>query len=196
MTSTTVAQAGRLFASRPRRPPTPDGTDAAALTGSFSEKIVMTPDAEDPFMGPPRRSNRSTCRKQSRSGAGSPSQESAGAAFGILICSRSGFDDRLVRDLFSRADWLGYGAVAVVAMRVVAFLIVSRAKSSHDATDRCPDAESRSGRGRRSRKDASRTCCDREARSPARRQSPDGQGPCPPDGGPRAISSMHPSHRN
>ncbi|MDX0524080.1 TIGR01620 family protein [Sinorhizobium medicae] len=93
--------------------------------GSFSDKIVMTPDADDPFIEttaaiealnppearPPRR----------RFSFG----KIAAGAFGILISLAVGlWVDRLVRDLFSRADWLGYGAVAVVAIGAAAFLIV------------------------------------------------------------------------
>ncbi|WP_026623058.1 putative membrane protein [Ensifer sp. WSM1721] len=92
---------------------------------SFSDKVAMTPDAEDPFIettaalealdlpeAQPRRRRLSFGKV-------------AAGAFGILLSLAIGlWIDRLVRDLFSRADWLGYAAIAVVAIGAVAFLVV------------------------------------------------------------------------
>ncbi|MCA1405156.1 TIGR01620 family protein [Ensifer sp. IC3342] len=92
---------------------------------SFSERVVMTPEAEDPFIettaaiealnlpeAVPRRRRFSFGKV-------------AVGALGILLSLALGlWIDRLVRDLFSRADWLGYGAIAVVAIGALAFLIV------------------------------------------------------------------------
>lgn len=48
----------------------------------------------------------------------------AAGAFGILLSLAIGlWTDRLVRDLFSRADWLGYVAIAAAAIFVLALLI-------------------------------------------------------------------------
>ncbi|MCA1493585.1 YcjF family protein [Sinorhizobium alkalisoli] len=91
---------------------------------SFDDKVVMTPDAEDPFIQttvaealtppearPPRR----------RFSFG----KVAAGATAILVSLALGlWIDRLVRDLFSRTDWLGYAAVTVVAVGAIAFLIV------------------------------------------------------------------------
>ena len=104
----------REMEQTPRRPP-----------GSFSEKIVMTPDAEDPFIGTTAAIESLNLPEAKPQRRRLSFGKIAGAAFGILISLAVGlWIDRLVRDLFSRADWLGYGAVAVVAIGVVAFLIV------------------------------------------------------------------------
>ena len=92
---------------------------------SFGDKVVMTADADDPFIettaaidalrvpeAQPRRRRLSFGKV-------------AAGAFGILLSLAIGlWIDRLVRDLFSRADWLGYAAMGVVAIGVLAFLVV------------------------------------------------------------------------
>ncbi|WP_331374443.1 YcjF family protein [Sinorhizobium chiapasense] len=92
---------------------------------SYSDRVVMTPDADDPFIettaaieglnlpeATPRRRRLSFGKV-------------AAGALGILLSLALGlWVDHLVRDLFSRADWLGYGAIAVVAIGALAFLVV------------------------------------------------------------------------
>ncbi|KOF22738.1 membrane protein [Ensifer adhaerens] len=100
--------------ARPRRAP-----------ASFDDKVVMTPDAEDPFrettlavesLALPEASPR---RRRLSVG------KIAMAAFGILLSLAAGlWVDRLIRDLFSRADWLGYAAMGVVAIGLLALLVV------------------------------------------------------------------------
>ncbi|RVN55598.1 TIGR01620 family protein, partial [Sinorhizobium meliloti] len=93
--------------------------------GSFSEKVVMTPDAEDPFIGTTAAVESLNLPEAMPRRRRLSFGKIAAGAFGILISLAVGlWIDRLVRDLFSRADWLGYGAVAVVAIGVIAFLIV------------------------------------------------------------------------
>lgn len=90
---------------------------------SFDENIVMTPDADDPFLAttsalpaPPE----ATPRKRRFSFG-----KLAFGALGILVSLAVGlWIDSLVRDLFTRADWLGYLAVAAVAIGLLAFLVV------------------------------------------------------------------------
>ncbi len=90
---------------------------------SFDENILMTPDADDPFFAtttalpaPPE----ATPRKRHFSFG-----KLAFGALGILVSLAVGlWIDSLVRDLFSRADWLGYLAVAAAAIGVLAFLVV------------------------------------------------------------------------
>jgi putative membrane protein len=93
--------------------------------GSFSEKVVMTPDAEDPFIGTTAAVESLNLPEAMPRRRRLSFGKIAAGAFGILVSLAVGlWIDRLVRDLFSRADWLGYGAVAVVAIGVIAFLIV------------------------------------------------------------------------
>ncbi|WP_275782888.1 YcjF family protein [Pararhizobium gei] len=91
--------------------------------GSFGENIVMTPDTDDPFVA--TTSNLpvtaiATPRKRRFSFG-----KLAFAALGILFSLALGlWVDSLVRDLFTRADWLGYLAIATAAVAVLAFLVV------------------------------------------------------------------------
>lgn len=101
-------------AQTPRRPP-----------ASFSDNVTMTPDAEDPFIAttaavealdPPVARPRRLRLSFGKVAAG---------AFGIVLSLATGlWVDHLVRDLFSRADWLGYAAIGVVAIGTLAFLVV------------------------------------------------------------------------
>ncbi|TPP11315.1 YcjF family protein [Rhizobium glycinendophyticum] len=89
---------------------------------SFSGEIEIVPDERDPFTGAaseaeslpvalPRRRRFSFARI-------------AIGAFGFLLSLAFGlWVDRLIRDLFSRADWLGYTAIAVLAVGISALII-------------------------------------------------------------------------
>lgn len=91
--------------------------------GKFDDEIVLTPDEDDPFINPandiadvplaaPRRRNRSFARI-------------ALAAFGVLFSLAFGlWTDNLIRNLFSRADWLGYAAIAALAIAILAVLAI------------------------------------------------------------------------
>jgi putative membrane protein len=90
---------------------------------SFDENIVMTPDTEDPFAattsalaGPPE----AAPRKRRFSFA-----KLAFGALGILVSLAAGlWIDSLIRDLFTRADWLGYLAIGAAAIGLIAFLVI------------------------------------------------------------------------
>jgi len=88
---------------------------------SFSDDIVLTPDEEDPFINPDKDASAvpvATPRKR-RSSFG----KIALGAFGILLSLGIGlWTDRLIRDLFTRADWLGYAALGVLAIGILAVL--------------------------------------------------------------------------
>ncbi len=97
--------------------------------GRFDAGVSMVEDRDDPFLSeiaaletealappaPPRR------RGLSLAGV-------AASAFGILVSLALGlWTDRLIRDLFTRADWLGYTAMAAAAIGLLALLgIVAR----------------------------------------------------------------------
>lgn len=92
---------------------------------SFDDNVVMTPDTEDPFrettlaietLALPEASPRKRRLSVGKVAIG---------ALGIILSLAAGlWVDRLLRDLFSRADWLGYAALAVVAIGLLALLIV------------------------------------------------------------------------
>ncbi|MCV9960575.1 YcjF family protein [Pararhizobium sp. BT-229] len=90
---------------------------------SFDENIVMTADSDDPFF--------ETTRSLPAPPEAAPRKRRfsfgklAFGALGILVSLALGlWVDSLVRDLFSRADWLGYLAIATAAIGLLAFLIV------------------------------------------------------------------------
>ncbi|MGO4621150.1 YcjF family protein [Ensifer sp. 2YAB10] len=103
-------------APQPRAPRSP---------ASFGDNVVLTPDTEDPFrettlsveaLALPEASPRKRRLSVGKIAVG---------AFGIILSLAAGlWVDRLLRDLFSRADWLGYTALAVVAIGLLALLIV------------------------------------------------------------------------
>ncbi|MEI2299769.1 YcjF family protein [Ensifer sp. MJa1] len=100
-------------------------TRAPRTPASFDDNVVMTPDAEDPFrettlavetLALPEASPRKRRLSVGKVAMG---------AFGIILSLAAGlWVDRLLRDLFTRADWLGYTALAVVAVGLLALLIV------------------------------------------------------------------------
>ncbi|MDK1489540.1 TIGR01620 family protein [Sinorhizobium sp. 7-81] len=92
---------------------------------SFSDKIVMTPEAEDPFIETTAAIEALNLPEASPRRRRLSFGKVAMGALGILLSLALGlWVDRLLRDLFSRADWLGYGAIAVVAIGAFAFLVV------------------------------------------------------------------------
>ncbi|OCP37539.1 YcjF family protein [Ensifer sp. LC163] len=100
--------------ARPRRAP-----------ASFDDKVVMTPDAEDPFRETTRAVESLALPEASPRRRRLSVGKIAMGAFGILLSLAAGlWVDRLIRDLFSRADWLGYAAVGVVAIGLLALLVV------------------------------------------------------------------------
>lgn len=94
---------------------------------SFDDEIEITPDEADPFIGgdlaavePP------TIARPRRRGLSLG--KIAASAFGLLLSLAIGlWLDGLIRDLFARSDWLGYAALAVLAVGLLAlFLLLAR----------------------------------------------------------------------
>ncbi|MEH7877115.1 TIGR01620 family protein [Rhizobium laguerreae] len=88
---------------------------------SFSENIVVTPDEDDPFLNPDKDLSAVpvAAPRKRRTSFG----KIAAGAFGILLSLAIGlWTDSLIRDLFTRADWLGYAALAVLAVGILAVL--------------------------------------------------------------------------
>ena len=113
---------------RPRRPAAfPLSPDTPAKEprrpAAFEDAVTLTPDAEDPFIAttadlpdlvPPVATPRPRRLTLGRIAAG---------ALGLLVSPAVGlWVDALVRDLFSRNDWLGYLALAAAAVAVLALL--------------------------------------------------------------------------
>ncbi|EJT05461.1 TIGR01620 family protein [Rhizobium sp. CCGE 510] len=96
---------------------------------SFSENIVVTADEDDPFLNPDKDLSAlpvaTPLRRRTSFG------KIAAGAFGILLSLGLGlWTDSLIRDLFTRADWLGYAALAVLAVGILAvFALVIRETS-------------------------------------------------------------------
>lgn len=90
---------------------------------SFDDNIVMTPDAEDPFAATTSALPdvlQAAPRKRHFSFA-----KLALGALSILVSLAVGlWVDSLIRDLFTRADWLGYLAIATAAIGLAAFLVI------------------------------------------------------------------------
>lgn len=89
---------------------------------SFAGDVVIVPDEEDPFLAaaedlPPVPVAEPRHRRFSFA-------KLATGAFGILLSLAFGlWVDRLVTDLFARADWLGYLALTVLAVGLIALAI-------------------------------------------------------------------------
>ena len=88
---------------------------------SFDADVVLTPDEEDPFLSPTGSLEDSASRLSPRRRFSFA--KVALSAFGILLSLAFGlWTDTLIRDLFSRADWLGYTALGVLAVGILAVL--------------------------------------------------------------------------
>ena len=116
---------------RPRRPAAfPLPADAAPSKAprkpaAFDDAVRLTPDAEDPFiattadlpeLAPPVAAPRPRRLTLGRIAFG---------ALGLLVSLALGlWVDALVRDLFTRADWLGYLAMTAAAVAVLALVAI------------------------------------------------------------------------
>ncbi|MBB3541933.1 MULTISPECIES: TIGR01620 family protein [unclassified Rhizobium] len=96
---------------RPRRP------------GSFTDDVVLTADEDDPFLSPEKDVAPIPVAITRRRGASFG--KIAAAAFGILFSLAFGlWTDSLIRNLFSRADWLGYAALAALGIGLLAVIAI------------------------------------------------------------------------
>lgn len=110
----------------PRRPqafsfdePNPSAPKTIRVPGAFDTDIVLTPDKHDPFFGEPEPEDAVALPRRRRL----PLMSIFVSAIGVLISAALAiWIDALIRDLFGRADWLGYTAVGVTALAVLALL--------------------------------------------------------------------------
>ncbi|APO75001.1 hypothetical protein AM571_CH02192 [Rhizobium etli 8C-3] len=99
-----------------------DRKPEARKPASFGGEVVLTSDEDDPFN--PHKDIASlpvaVPRKRHASFA-----KIALSAFGVLFSLAFGlWTDSLIRDLFSRADWLGYTALAALAIGILAVVAI------------------------------------------------------------------------
>lgn len=111
------------FAIEPDEPMRPKAAGSRAPQ-SFDEGVDIVPDEADPFLGAeldaiePLAVARPAHRRLSLG-------KIAAGAFGLLLSLALGlWLDGLIRDLFARSDWLGYAAVAVLGMGLVALALL------------------------------------------------------------------------
>lgn len=106
---------------RRRNPPEP----AQRSPASFDDKVVMTFDADDPFIETTAAAEALTPPEaRPRRRRFSFGKVAAGAAAILISLAIGLWIDQLIRDLFSRTDWLGYAAIAVVVIGTLAFVVV------------------------------------------------------------------------
>ncbi|WP_320195280.1 YcjF family protein [Agrobacterium rosae] len=102
-------------------------TDIKRSPRSFDADISMTPDEEDPFLAPEEVDKAALPVAAPRKRRFSFGKLAMGAV-GVLFSLAFGlWADQLIRDLFSRSDWLGYTASVALAIAVFAvFALVAR----------------------------------------------------------------------
>jgi putative membrane protein len=111
----------------PRRPqafgfdePEATAPQAASRTpGAFKTDIVLTSEEDDPFLGDGLAEEAVVMPRRRRL----PLLSIFLSALGILVSTALAlWIDALIHDLFTRADWLGYTAIAITALAVLALL--------------------------------------------------------------------------
>ncbi len=92
---------------------------------SFDNGIVVTPDEDDPFLTPPEMAADSIPVAEPRSRKKFSFLNLAAAAFGTFLSLAFGlWADSVIRDLFSRADWLGYAALTALGIGLLAVAVI------------------------------------------------------------------------
>jgi len=89
---------------------------------SFDDGVLVTPDAEDPFLSADADAAAVAVPQPRRRFS---FLNLAAGAFGTFLSLAFGlWADSVVRDLFARSDWLGYAALTALAIGVLAVLVV------------------------------------------------------------------------
>jgi len=110
------------FTIEPEAPHTPGAENLRRPPRSFTGEVAIVPDDEDPFIAaaddlPPAPVAEPQRRRFSFA-------RLAAGAFGLLLSLAFGlWVDRLIADLFTRADWLGYTALGALAIGLLALTI-------------------------------------------------------------------------
>lgn len=96
--------------------------DAQRRPKSFDTDFVLASDEEDPFLNPAIEAPAADLQLPRRRRRFSLAKVAAGAG-GILVSLAVGlWTDWLIRDLFNRADWLGYAALTVLTIGILAVI--------------------------------------------------------------------------
>jgi putative membrane protein len=109
-----------------RERPTPETKTGPTPTqprkpAAFSGEITLTPDEDDPFINPDKDIPALPVAQPRK--RGTSFGKIALGAFGVLFSLAFGlWTDSLIRNLFSRADWLGYTALAAVGIGILAVI--------------------------------------------------------------------------
>src|SRR5690606_5246508 len=91
---------------------------------SFEDNVVVTPDDLDPFVTPPELAAAMPVAEPRRRRRFSFANLAL-AAFGTFLSLAFGlWADSVIRDLFTRADWLGYAALTALAIGLLAVTVV------------------------------------------------------------------------
>jgi putative membrane protein len=92
---------------------------------SFEDGIVVTPDEQDPFVTPPELAAEAIPVAEPRAHKKFSFVNLAAAAFGTFLSLAFGlWADSVIRDLFTRADWLGYAALTALAIGLIAVAVI------------------------------------------------------------------------
>ncbi|MDB5523805.1 MAG: hypothetical protein JWM58_1568 [Rhizobium sp.] len=92
---------------------------ATRTPAAFEADIVMTSDEDDPFLGEASVEDRVAVPRRRRL----PLLSIFLSALGILFSAALAlWIDALIRDLFTRADWLGYAAIGLTALALLALV--------------------------------------------------------------------------
>ncbi|WP_320200066.1 YcjF family protein [Agrobacterium sp. rho-13.3] len=103
-------------------PATVSTTEVKRAPRSFDADISMTPDEEDPFLAPEEVDTAALPVAAPRKRRFSFGKLAVGA-IGVLLSLAFGlWADQLIRDLFSRSDWLGYTASTALGIAIFAVL--------------------------------------------------------------------------
>ncbi|CDZ35808.1 TIGR01620 family protein [Neorhizobium galegae bv. officinalis] len=92
---------------------------------SFEDCVVVTPDEQDPFVTPPELVAEAIPVAEPRARKRFSFVNLAAAAFGTFLSLAFGlWADSVIRDLFTRADWLGYAALTALAIGLAAVAVI------------------------------------------------------------------------
>jgi putative membrane protein len=101
------------------QPAQPQSVTPRRRPEAFDSGIVLTPEDDDPFLRNPEEDP--ALAPVARPKRGFPFFSIFAGALGLILSVAFGlWLDQLIRDLFSRADWLGYSAIGVTAVGVLA----------------------------------------------------------------------------
>lgn len=92
---------------------------------SFADDVTITPDEQDPFLSPSELTPEAIPVAEPRTRRRFSFANLAIGAFGTFLSLAFGlWADRIIRDLFARADWLGYAALTALGLGLLALAVI------------------------------------------------------------------------